>query len=245
MLRTHQLIATCFAVIALGPTAAAAAPETRHGEVALTVRGAQVVQVRELRPFTRIAYIPAGSDLSSIRIESVKPVKVATRRSSTTNARDCEERLSEPGGSMYCPSTSVGWRVPAVQVTFSFMSHPMASDEFRGTYFTSSVYFRPDELSPGLRRALSSGKISRTTAAELFQITNSSDSVQQVVVDQANSTFCEGNYVDGDWIHTEPHCEDSVAYQVVTSASPYISVKVDPVPAPLERAAIEKGLSRE
>jgi len=112
----------------------------------------------------------------------------------------------------------------------------MASDEYGNTYFTFSVYFRPDELSSGPRRAVSSGKISQTAATELFQLMTSRDSIHQIVIDHANSTLCDGNYVDGNWTRTNPQCEDSIAYTTVASASPYITLKVDPVSSRLDTA---------
>ena len=36
------------------------------------------MQISDLHPFTHVAYILAGADLSSIRIENIKAVKVAT-----------------------------------------------------------------------------------------------------------------------------------------------------------------------
>ena len=47
-------------------------------------RGVEVEQVSDLHPFTHIAYIPADADLSTIRIDSVKMVKVARCRMSAT-----------------------------------------------------------------------------------------------------------------------------------------------------------------
>ena len=83
MFRTHQFIATCAAIIALGTTASAAAPETRREEdvsaamVSAPTAGAEIVQTSDLHAFTHIAYIPANADLSTIRIGSVKMVKIA------------------------------------------------------------------------------------------------------------------------------------------------------------------------
>ena len=113
----------------------------------------------------------------------------------------------------------------------------MASDEYNNPNFTFSVYFRPTEMSPRLREMLSLGNIRRAMVAELFEITTSTDSIQQVVIDEANSTFCDGNYIDGTWIHTNPKCEDRIAYKKVASPSPYIRVRVDPASSRLETAA--------
>lgn len=107
------------------------------------------MEVTDLHPFTHVAYIPADTDLSSIKVEGVKAAKVATRQRSVT---------------------STG---PAYRVSCSYKGQPMASDEYGSTSFTFSVYFRAGELNPGLLRALSSGSISRATAAEFFQFATS------------------------------------------------------------------------
>jgi len=199
------------------------------------------VQISDLQPFTHIAYIPAGADVSSIKIESVKAVKVATKLRSV-NPRDCDELWAEPRGSRYCPWITEESPVPAFRVTYSYKAPSPFSDEIgSSTYFTFDVYFRPDEISPGILRALSASKISRSAAAEFFQLTTTTDSIQQVVLDQANSTLCDGGYVDGNWIHTNPRCEDSIAYKEVASASPYIMVNVYPVTSSLEAAMAGNG----
>jgi hypothetical protein len=244
----HQFIATCSVIFALESTAAAAAPATKasHHEdvssvtVSAPAKSGELVQISDLHPFTRIAYIPANADLSSIKIESIKAVKVATKQR-YVNPRDCDELWAEPGGSLYCPWITEEAPVPAFRVTYSYRGPSTASDEIgSSTYFTFDVYFRPDELSPGILRALSSGKISRSDAAEFFQPTTR-DFIQQVVVDQANSIFCDGTYVDGNWIHTNSGCEDSVTYRAVASASGYIAVNVDSVPSSLETAMAGSG----
>jgi len=153
---------------------------------------------------------------------------VATKRRSVTNDRHCEESSAEPGGSPDCSLTTYEWPCPTYRVNYSFKGQPTASDEYGNAYFTFSVYFRPDELSPSLRRAISSGSISRTAAAEAFELTTSRDSVQRTAVDQPNSTFCDGNYLDGNWTRKDPKCQDDVAYKAVVSSSSYITAKVDP-----------------
>jgi len=214
MFRTHQFISTSFAIVFLGYAAAAAVP-------------GEVVEFADLQPFTHIAHIPVDADLSSIRMEGIKAVKVATERRSVTNLHYCEQSYAaEPGGSMYCPEASNESYVPAYQVTYSYRGQPIASDEYGNTYFTFSVYFRSDELSPGVRRA--SGKMSRIAVSEFFLLTISRDWIPQVVVDQENSIYCDGNYLDGQWTHANTSCKDRTAYKTVTSASPYIAVKVEP-----------------
>ena len=217
---THRFIAAYFASLVFG--SAATAPK---------------VQVIELNPFTHVAYIQVGADLSSIKFKGVKAVQVATKLRSVTYTNSCGESWAEPGGSMYCSRTTAEANAPAFQVSYSYKGQPMASDEHGSIDFTFSVFLRPDELSQEVRDALSSGKIRRTTAAELFRFKTGRDSVRQIVIDQANSALCDGNYVDGNWIHTNPQCEDQVSYTAVTSASAYITVKVDPASTRIEAAA--------
>ena len=147
---------------------------------------------------------------------------------------------------MYCPLTTLDSVVSAYRVTYTFTAPPMASDEYGNTSsFTFSVYFRPDDISPSLRQALSSGKVSRANASEYFRISASRGSAQQVVLDEAKSTFCEGNYIDGNWSHTNPECQDHSVYKTVASASPYVTVKVDAVPARLQANFAATTLARK
>ena len=209
------MIAACHAIIVMGSTAAAA-----------PAGAGETVELTDPRPFTHVAYIPTGADLSSIRFEGIHAVKVAVNRRQISGASDCEQPWSEPGGSMYCQHSEEGAYAPAYRVTYSYRGQPMASDEYGNTYFTFDVYFRPDEIGPELRRALSSGKIGRRVAAEFFALSTYRGSVQEVLVDIANSSFCDGSYVDGNWVHAETKCEDRIAYIDVASASPYIAVRV-------------------
>ena len=231
MLRSHHFIATCFAIIALGTAVGASAgmrPASGNGNV---------VEITDLQPFTHVAYIPTGSGLSSIRIEGVKLVKVATKRRIVTKERYCNQPWAEPGGSMDCQRITEESPVPAYQVTYSYWGRPMVSDEYGNTYFTFSVYFRQDELSQRLREILALGKIRRAALEEFFEVTMSRAPTQQIVIDSANSTLCDGNYLDGNWTRTNPKCEDKIVYQRVASASPYITVRVVPASSRIEAAA--------
>jgi hypothetical protein len=231
MFHPHPFFTTCFAIVGLSTAAFAASARARRGEV---------VEVTDLQPFTHVAYIPADADLSSIKMEGIKAVKVATRLRSVTSTDYCEYvyRFAEPGGSLYCPQTTSESPVPAYRVSYSYKGQPMASDEYGGRSFTFSVYFRPGELNPGLLQALLSGRTSRSTATEFFQLTSSRGSERQTVIDRAHSRFCAGNYIDGNWIHTNAKCEDIVAYKVIASPSPYIVVKVNPASPRLETVAV-------
>src|SRR6516225_1271793 len=237
MFRVDRFIAVCSAIIAFGTTASAATPETRRNEdvpsamVSVPREGREIVQISDLQPFTHMAYIPADSDLSSIKVEGIKMVKAATKVRSVTKPSDCDHPGGEPGGSPNCTRTTYASRVPAVQVTYSYRA---PSDESGSAWSTFDVYFREDEIGPRLRRALSTGKISRSAAAELFEISTVRGFIQQPVLDEANSILCDGYYVDGSWVHTNPSCEDRVTYRKVASLSPYITVKVDSAPPSLE-----------
>src|SRR6516162_5563399 len=153
MFRLH-FVATCFAIITLGTTAITAGTlvSTRNGDV---------MEITDLQPFTHVAEIPVGSQTSSIRIEGIKLVKIATKRRTVTNEVSCNQPWAEPGGSMFCQRTADESPVPAYRVTYSYRSQPMASDEYGNSDFTFSVYFRPDEISPRLRELVAGGKAQR------------------------------------------------------------------------------------
>jgi hypothetical protein len=93
-------------------------------------------------------------------------------------------------------------------------------------------------LPTGLRRALSIGKMKRAELATYFNVSTSRPPVPASVIDEANSSFCDGNYRDGDWIQKDPKCKDKVSFKTVTRPSDYITVKVDPIPARAQRAAL-------
>jgi hypothetical protein len=186
------------------------------------------VATTHLQPFTNIAEIPAGSDVSSIRFEGIKLVKVATTRTSATDNRYCEDGYREPGGSMYCPSVQDGSLVPAYRITYSYSGPPLGSDEYGNTEFTFSVILRPEDLNPAVRQAIDAHKMSRATAAEDFKLSTYRGLVPQVAIDDANSVLCAGNYVDGLWTHTDRNCEDKVVFKTVAVPSGYITVRVDP-----------------
>jgi len=243
MFRIDQFIAVCSALIAFGATASAATPEIRRNEdvpsvmVSAQTEGRDIVQISDLQPFTHIAYIPVDSDLSSIKVESIKMVKAATKLRSVTKPRDCDHPGGEPGAPLNCTRTTYQSRVPAVKITYSYRA---PSDESGSAWSTFDVYFREDEIGPRVRRVLSTGKISRSAAAELFEISTVRGSTQQPLLDETNSILCEGYYADGSWVHTNPSCEDSVTYRKVASPSPYITVRVDSAPSSLEAVVATK-----
>jgi hypothetical protein len=70
-------------------------------------------------------------------------------------------------------------------------------------------------------------KLKRDQAASFFQVSSYRATVEQKVIDKQNSHFCEGNYVDGNWMHKDPKCQDQVQYINQTVPSPYLTVQVD------------------
>jgi hypothetical protein len=231
-LRNHVLAVATVAITSAYVTAIPAVAQTTTASA--PTGDAVVEQISDLQPFTHIAYIPANADLSTIRIDTVKMVKVATKLRSVSNTRDCDDR---PGNPADCIRTRYESRVPAWRVTYWYKAPSTATEESGDAYYTFSVYLRMDEIRPGLLQALLAAKARRSAAAELFEVSTSWASIQQEVIDEANSSFCDGYYLDSGWVHTNPGCEDGVAYRPVADLSTYISVKVDLAPSSLQTAA--------
>ncbi|MCU1301102.1 MAG: hypothetical protein JWQ87_1386 [Candidatus Sulfotelmatobacter sp.] len=199
-------------------------------------------QIRDLHPFTHFASIPASSDPKRIKFEKVKATRVFTKEKSTIDSGYCKDLpFRDPGGSMYCPYTEDESPAPAYEVIYSFKGQPLASDEYGSRYFTFQVYFRPEELPLALRTALSTGKVKRAELATYFNVATSRAPVRAAVIDEANSSFCDGNYVDGNWIQKDPACKDKVSYKTVSRPSDYITVQVDPVSPGPQQTALPAG----
>jgi hypothetical protein len=191
-----------------------------------------VVEVVDLNPFTDVAYIPLGSSLSSLKFEGLKAVRVATRSIATSNKSYCEQMFQDPGGSAFCPSMKTVAKDPAYKVTYSFYGEPMTSDEYGGTRFTFSVYFRPADLDPTLRQMISEGHFKEVDVERFFVLSTARSSGPEVLLDQANSKFCAGNYVDGNWTRTDSKCEEKLTYRIFTRPSGFVAVKVTPISPP-------------
>jgi hypothetical protein len=200
-------------------------------------------KIKDLHPFTHFASVPAGSDPAKITIEKVKVTRVFMKEKTIVDRDYCKDLpFRDPGGSMFCPYTEDVSPMPAYEVMYSFKGQPLASDEYGNRYFTFQVYFRPEELSPGLRRNLSTGRVRRAELATYFNVTTSRPAVRAAVVDEANSSFCDGNYIDGNWIQKDPSCTDKVSFKTVTRPSDYITVQVDPVSPRAQQAELsERG----
>jgi len=190
-----------------------------------------IVQVQDRHPFTHFAYIPVGSDLSTIRFETAKAVEVPTKTIYSTYTDYCAELpFRDPGGSMFCSYSETESRTTVYRVTYSFFGPPLASDEYGGSYFVFHVYFGPDELAPEVRKALSARKLNRVEAADYFTVKTARETVQRVVIDESRSSFCDVIVPDGLWARTDPDCMDRINYKTITTPSDYITVRVDPVP---------------
>ena len=186
-------------------------------------------QVAHLQPFTHVARIPADYDTGSIRFQKAKMVQLPTTITYTTTPEYCKDlAFRDPGGSMYCSSARTGTPATAYELTFSVVGPPLASDEYGNRNFTFTVYFRPDELTPDLRQAISNGKRSRSDVAGSFKVSTSREPVRKIVVDEAESRFCAGNFLAGSWTTNDANCKDQVHYKTPAVPSDYITVRINP-----------------
>jgi hypothetical protein len=174
-------------------------------------------------PFTHVASIPAIVDPSTIRFEKLRMVDVASKMKTTTDTQNCKDRqFREPDGTN-CQATIVEERVKAVEATYSFNGPVLSAGESIPGRDTFSVYFRPEEV--GADGPVE--KLKRDQAASFFQVSTYRATVEQKTIDKQNSHFCEGNYVDGNWVRKDPKCQDQVQYANQTVPSPYLTVQVD------------------
>lgn len=221
------LLAGAAAVIAVGLVFAIRMNPTStndgRGTIAAPVATVKSGQTTELSPFTNVATVPATIDPSTIRFEKLRTVDLASKTETTSNPQDCKERqFREPDGSG-CTTTKVVERVKALEARYSYAGVEVASGEATPGRDSFSVYFRPEEVSidgPA-------DKLKRDQAAALFQISTYRPMVEQKVIDNQNSHMCPGNYVDGNWMHTDPNCHDQIQYISKTVPSQYLTVQVD------------------
>jgi hypothetical protein len=59
-------------------------------------------------------------------------------------------------------------------------------------------------------------------------ISTSRETARRGVIDSGQSQFCDGQYVDGQWTHTDPGCRDKITYTIAVVPSGYVAVTVDP-----------------
>src|SRR5271165_1159933 len=99
----------------------------------------RAAETNNTNPATHSAYIPAGADLSTIRFEKARLVKVPSRIQYTSDTDYCKElAFRDPGGSIACPYARTEATVPAYEATYSYTGQAMASDEYAGRNFTFS-----------------------------------------------------------------------------------------------------------
>jgi hypothetical protein len=60
-------------------------------------------------------------------------------------------------------------------------------------------------------------------------VTALDEPVRRIVIDQAKSHFCDGNFVDGMWARSDATCKDEIYTTTIDGPSDYIPVSVDPV----------------
>jgi hypothetical protein len=86
-------------------------------------------------------------------------------------------------------------------------------------------------LAPDVRQAISNGKRSHSDAAGFFKISTSRKLVRNIVIDEAESHYCAGNFLDGSWTTSYPNCKDQIHYKALAAPSDYLTVRIDPAPA--------------
>jgi len=180
---------------------------------------------RELNPFTHVASIPATVDPSTIRFEKLKMVDLASKTQTITDSQDCKDRqFRDPDGSG-CEAVKVLERVKAVEADYSFIGPQISSGEgqIAPSRQTFAVYFRPEELAVNGPVE----KLNREQGGSLFDVNTSRLMVPEKVIDQQNSHFCEGNYVDGNWVQSDSKCQQNVQYTTRTVPSTYWEVEVN------------------
>lgn len=188
-----------------------------HGTI-----GAPVKQGDQLNPYSHVATIPAIVDPSTIRFEKMQLVDVASKTKTTTDADKCkDQQFRDPGGSLFCQTTTVVERVKAIEAVYSFAGPVVASGETSPGRDNFSVYFRPEEVG-----ADGTG-LKRNQAESFFQVTTSRAMVEQKVVDKQHSKYCDGNYVDGNWVKKDSNCQDQVEFMNQIVPSPYMTVQID------------------
>ena len=210
--------------------------------VALNLAAGAARAEEPLQPFTHAARIPADSDTGTVRFQKAKMVQVPTTITYTTNPEYCEDLdFRDPGGSMYCSFARTGAPATAYELTFSVTGPPLASDEHGNRNFTFEVYFRPDELTPDLRQAISGGKWSRSDIAGSFKMNTSREPERKIVIDEAKSHFCDGYLLDGSWTTSDATCKDQVRYKALALPSDYITISIEPSPVRAGPASASKA----
>jgi len=225
------LLAGAAAVVAAGLTLAIKTnPSTSISDGRGTIGAPEPVaavkpagQVDLLNPFNHEATIPAIVDPATIRFEKLRTVELASKTQTTSDPQDCKERQSrEPDGST-CQTVKVLEKVKAIEATYSYAGPVLSAGESLPGRETFAVYFRPEDVAVDGPV----GKLKRDQAASYFQLNTYRPTVEEKVIDKANSHFCEGSYVDGNFVRKDANCQDQVQYTKQTVPSPYLTVQVD------------------
>ena len=150
-------------------------------------------------------------------------VELASKTKTTTDSQDCKERQFRDPDGTNCSATVAVERVKAIEATYSYSGPVVGAGESVPGRDTFAVYFRPEDVGADGRIE----KLKRDQAASLFKVSTFRPMVEQKVIDKQHSQFCEGNYVDGNWVRKDPKCQDQVQYTSETAPSQYLTVQVD------------------
>ena len=179
--------------------------------------------VGEINPITNLASIPASVDPSTIRFEKLKTVELASKTKTTSNDPGCKDKqFRDPDGSG-CQAVAVLEKVKAVEASYSYVGPEISTGEAIPGRQTFSVYFRPEEMGTDGP----ADKLKRDEAAALFEVHTFRPMVEQKVVDKQNSRFCEGKYVDGNFVKNDSNCQDQLQVVSQTAPSANWTVEVD------------------
>jgi hypothetical protein len=196
----------------------------RTNNSASTTDGQGVIGNRttaEINPFDHVASVPATVDPATIRFEKLAEVELASK--TQTDSQDCKDKqFRDPDGSN-CGSVKVIERVKALEAVYSYVGPELSAGESIPGRQTFSVYFRPEEVGVDGPAA----KLKRDQAAALFQVNTFRPVMEQKIVDKQKSRFCEGNYVDGNWIQKDANCHDQVQYVSQTAPTANWTVQID------------------
>jgi hypothetical protein len=201
----------------------------RTNKPASTTDGQGVIGVRttsapaEINPFTHTASLPGTVDPKTIRFEKLAAVELASKTQTSTDPQDCKERQFRDPDGTNCQSIKVLERVKALEATYSYVGPELATGESTPGRQSFSVYFKPEEVDVDGP----AGKLKHDQAAALFQVNTFRPMVEQKVVDKQNSHYCEGSYVDGNWVQKDATCHDQVQWVSQTVPSANLAVQID------------------
>lgn len=216
------LFAAAAVVVAGGLVLAIRMNPSTSTDGAGTIAKPTAAQMNEVSAFTNIATIPVTADPSTIRFEKLKMVELASKTKTTSDPQACKDmQFRDPGTN--CQATVVVEKVKALEASYSFNGREIQNGETIPGRDTFSVYFRPEEVS--IDGPVD--KMKRDAAASLFQVSTYRPVVEQKVIDKQHTHYCEGNYVDGNWVRTDPKCVDQVQFVSQNVPSPYLTVQVD------------------